>query len=92
MPLYRRLAHRGFSNYPFKEIYNIVNIELIEKHFTDGDTVDVKSLGEKGLVKGKRPVKILGKGDLSRKLTFNVDAMTVSAKEKVLKAGGTVNG
>ena len=107
MPLYRRLAHRGFSNYPFKKSFQIVNLGEIEKRFNDGDTVDENSLFDKGLIKGSKkggslkiniPVKILGNGDLTKKLTFKigadngaasaVSAVSGSAKEKIQKSGG----
>ena len=83
MPLYRRLAHRGFSNYPFKKSFQIVNLSEIDKRFNEGDTVNEISLGEKRLIKGSKksgtfkaalPVKILANGDLSKKLIFNVGA------------------
>jgi large subunit ribosomal protein L15 len=97
MPLYRRLAHRGFSNYPFKKAFQIVNLGEIDKRFTDGETVDEITLSERGLVKGRKkggafapdfPVKILGSGDLTKKLTFKIAAVSGSAKEKIQKAGG----
>jgi len=90
MPLYRRLAQRGFSNYPFKKEWQIVNLSEIEKRYADGETVDSETLRQKRLIKGKIPVKILGVGELSRNLTFNVDAVSASAKEKIEKAGGSV--
>jgi len=99
MPLYRRLAHRGFSNYPFKKSFQIVNLSEIEKRYSDGDTVDEISLHDKGLIKGtvKRgaftpdfPVKILGNGDLTRKLNFKIALVSGSAREKILKSGGTL--
>jgi len=99
MPLYRRLAHRGFSNYPFKKSCQVVNLNEIETRYSDGDTVDESSLYEKGLIKGSKkggvfsavlPVKILGNGDLTRKLVFKIDAISGSAKEKIRKAGGEV--
>jgi large subunit ribosomal protein L15 len=100
MPLYRRLARRGFSNYPFKKEYQIVNLGEIEKRYADGETVNTVTLIEKGLVKGtlkdgaiKRiaaPVKVLGDGDFTRKLTFNIGPVSNSAKEKIEKAGGTI--
>jgi large subunit ribosomal protein L15 len=80
MPLYRRLAQRGFSNYPFKKEYQVVNLSEIEKRFENGETVDVVSLYAKGLVKGPVPVKILGNGDLSKKLTVTIGAFWASAK------------
>jgi large subunit ribosomal protein L15 len=90
MPLYRRLAHRGFSNYPFKKEWQIVNLGDIEKFFEAGETVELASLHKKGLVKGAEPVKVLANGDFSKKLTFKVAAASVTAKEKIEKAGGSV--
>jgi large subunit ribosomal protein L15 len=90
MPLYRRLAHRGFSNYPFKVTYQVVNLSEIETRFEAGDTIDVPSLVAKGLVKGADPVKILGNGDLTKKVDVKIVHVSASAREKVLKAGGTV--
>ena len=89
MPLYRRLAQRGFSNYPFKKEYQVVNLSELEKRFDNGAAVDVAALYAKGLVKGPVPVKILGNGELSKKLTVKVPAISASAKEKIEKAGGT---
>ncbi|GHV85955.1 50S ribosomal protein L15 [Spirochaetia bacterium] len=102
MPLYRRIAQRGFSNYPFKKEYQVVNLGEIEKRFEDGETVDTISLVKKGLIKGslglkegtvKRlaaPVKILGNGVLSKKLHVNIGSLSASAREKIEKAGGTI--
>lgn len=90
MPLYRRLAQRGFSNYPFKKEVQAVNLEAIEKRYQDGETVDPATLIQKGLIKKSGTVKILGNGELTKKLTFEVDGVSASAKEKIEKAGGTV--
>lgn len=91
MPIYRRLASRGFSNYPFKKIYRILNVSDLEAFFNDGDKVDFLSLKEKRLVKkGDRYIKILGNGDLTKKLEIVVSTVSVSAKEKIEKAGGKV--
>ncbi|MDR2943124.1 MAG: 50S ribosomal protein L15 [Treponema sp.] len=90
MPLYRRLAHRGFSNYPFKKEWQIVNLGQIEKFFEAGDTVDLASLHKKGLAKGADPVKVLSNGDFSKKLNFKVAAASAGAKEKIEKAGGSI--
>lgn len=92
MPLYRRLAHRGFSNHPFKQEFQTVNLDEIEKRYENGETVSVETLKIKGLVKGRLPVKVLGKGELTKKLTLTVKAFSNSAKEKIEKAGGTVSG
>ena len=90
MPLYRRLARRGFSNYPFKKEWQIVNLSQIEKCYEVSQTIDIVSLIKKGLIKKKLPVKILAKGDLTKKLNFCVAAASASAKEKIEKAGGSI--
>jgi large subunit ribosomal protein L15 len=90
MPLYRRLARRGFSNYPFKKIVQIVNLGEIENRYNEGETVDAVSLILKGLIKKSEPVKILANGDFNKKLVFKVDALSASAKAKIEQAGGTV--
>ena len=91
MPLYRRLAKRGFSNYPFSKVYSIINLSTIEKKFGDGETVDHSSLHKKGLLKKVDSlVKILGNGELTKKLSFEIDAISSSAKEKIEKLGGSV--
>jgi len=90
MPLYRRLAHRGFSNQPFKKECQIVNLGEIEKRFEAGDIVNHASLHKKGLIKGNAPVKILAGGDITKKLSFKTGAISAAAKEKVEKAGGDV--
>jgi len=90
MPLYRRLARRGFSNYPFIKEWQIVNLGEIEKRFEPNENVDISSLRKKGLVKGVEPVKILAVGNLTKKLSFKVAAVSASAKEKIEKAGGNI--
>ena len=97
MPLYRRLAQRGFSNYPFKKTFQIVNLGEIDKRFNEGETVDELSLFDKGLIKGRQkngsfaadsPVKILGNGELTKKLIFKIGAVSGSARENIEKTGG----
>jgi large subunit ribosomal protein L15 len=90
MPLYRRLARRGFSNAPFKKEWQIVNLGEIEKKYEIGETVDLASLHKKKIVRGEEPVKILSMGNLSKKLSFKVAAVSAGAKEKIEKAGGDV--
>lgn len=91
MPLYRRIAHRGFSNYPFKKEYAVVNVTLLEEKYSAGETVNKESLLAKGLIsKIDVLVKILGTGDLTKKLTVEVDKVSASAKAKIEKAGGSV--
>lgn len=92
MPLYRRIARKGFSNYPFKKEYVCINVELLDAKFNDGDTVDAASLVAKGFISSKSSsaVKILGNGEITKKLTVDVDKVSASAKAKIEKAGGTV--
>lgn len=91
MPLYRRIARKGFSNYPFKTEYEIFNVSELQEKFSDGDTVNKETLIAKRLLKKKSAlVKILGDGDLTKKLTVSVDKISASAKEKIEKAGGSV--
>lgn len=91
MPLYRRVARKGFSNAMFKKDYQVLNVQTLEDRFEDGDTISEKTLREKGLVSGKLPVKILGNGDLSKKLTVDVKKLSASAVSKIKKAGGSVS-
>ena len=91
MPLYRRIAVRGFSNARFRTEYYAINLDRIEKAYNDGETVSLDTIREKGLVKGKgRNIKILGSGDLTKKLTFEIEKISASAAEKIKKAGGTI--
>ena len=88
MPLYRRIPKRGFANRNTKEIVGI-NLTALER-FADGATVTVESLLEAGIVKNPRDgVKILGNGELTKKLTVQVNAYSASAKEKIEALGGT---
>lgn len=91
MPLYRRIARRGFNNAVFAEDVASLNIRDFEKAYSDGDTVDKSTLVEKGLVsKNVSAVKVLGVGDVAKKLTVKVDRISQTAKDKIEKAGGTV--
>jgi len=90
MPLYRRIARRGFSNYPFKQEWQIINLGEIEKRYEAGETVDFSSLKKKGLIKKTHPIKILANGDISKKISFKVDAASASAISKIEKAGGNI--
>jgi large subunit ribosomal protein L15 len=88
MPLYRRIPKRGFTNRNTKEIVSI-NVSVLEA-FENGATVDVNALIEAGIIKNPRDgVKILGNGELTKKLNVKVDAYSASAKEKIEAVGGT---
>ena len=87
MPLYRRIPKRGFKCINSKEIIaiNLVHLNV----FDDGAVVDIEALKSKGLVSNPRDgVKILGNGELSKKLTVKVNFYSQSAKEKIEAAGG----
>jgi large subunit ribosomal protein L15 len=90
-PIYRRLPKLpGFKN-RFRVEYAIVNVSRLETIYADGDTVDVDSLFDKGVIPSKVvAVKVLGDGDLAKKLSVNVDKVSASAREKIEAAGGTV--
>jgi large subunit ribosomal protein L15 len=90
VPLVRRQPKLpGFKN-PNKVVFAVINVARLEDAFEAGDEVTVETLTAKGLVKKKRPVKVLGNGELTKALTVDVDAITATAREKVVAAGGTV--
>jgi len=88
MPLHRRVPKRGFHN-PFRTEYAVVNLDAIEKLFESGAEVTPELLREKGLVHGKRaPIKVLARGDVSKKLTVKAHKFSGKAAEKLAAAGG----
>lgn len=88
MPLQRRIPKRGFNNIFAKEIA-IVNVAALDQRFNDGDVVDVAALVKSGLVKNELDgVKVLGNGEITKKLTVQANAFSNSAKEKIEAAGG----
>jgi len=89
MPLVRRLAKRGFNNKFFARVVAIVNVATLDECFENGATVDPAALEAAGLVKGRYDaVKILGNGDLKKKLTVTAHEFSASATEKIRAAGG----
>lgn len=90
MPLIRRLPKRGFNNTAFRLVYAPVNVSALEV-FEAGSVVDPKAIEAKGLAKGRfDAIKILGNGELTKKLTVKAHKFSASAKEKIEKAGGVV--
>ncbi len=87
MPLIRRLPKFGFTNRNRKE-YLAINVSALEV-FDEGSDVTLDALRAAGFVKGRRLVKILGQGDLGKKLAVQAHAFSASAKEKIEAAGGT---
>jgi len=89
MPLFRRLPKRGFNNDRFRTVYAIVNVGQLERAFDDGATVDPASIREARLVNAKTgPIKILGSGDLTKKLNITADRFSGSAIKKIEAVGG----
>ena len=92
MPIHRRLPKRGFSNYGFRNIHQVVNLKRLVEVFGSGGDVTLEKLLESGLVKkASVPVKLLGDGEISVALNIHVHAASQSAIEKVKAAGGEVH-
>lgn len=88
MPLFRRLPKRGFSNYNFATRFQIVNVSQLEK-FDEGATVGVEQLSNAGLIDSlKSKVKILGNGELTKKLEVTAHRFSKSAEQKIVGCGG----
>jgi large subunit ribosomal protein L15 len=91
MPLHRRLPKKGFSNVQFRDVYEVVNVGCLNDAFEDGGVVNEASLRERNLVnRNCDAIKILGTGELTRKLTIEISNVSASAREKIEKAGGSV--
>ncbi len=91
MPAYRRLPKRGFNNDRFATQYAIVNLSVLEKFFEDGANVDLVSLVEANIIsKPLDGLKVLGNGNLTKKLTVKAHKVSDAAKAKIEAAGGTV--
>ncbi len=90
MPLIRRIPKKGFKNFN-KKIYQIVNVEDLNI-FDDGSEIEKKNLKEKGLISSlDKPVKILGNGELKKRVFIKVDGCSKKAKEIVEKSGGKID-
>ena len=88
LPLYRKLPKRGFNNFRFGKVYTIVNVENLNK-FDDGATVDAQALLDAGIVHVVNDgIKVLGEGDITKKLTVKAAVFSASAKEKIEAVGG----
>lgn len=91
MPFTRRIPKFGFRN-PFRVEYQPINVGRIEERFEAGSTVNADSLYERGLLqKLQKPVKLLGNGNLTKKIMVQVDAVSASARQKIEAAGGSVS-
>ena len=91
MPLYRRVARRGFSNYPFKVENQAVSLSTIDAVFEDGAVVSDATLREAGVIKGKETTaKILATGEITKKVTVEGLKLSKAAADKIVAAGGSV--
>ena len=90
LPLYRKLPKRGFNNARFAKVYAIVNVEALNV-FEDGAVVDLDALLAKKIVrKANDGLKVLGSGELTKKLTVKASVFSATAKEKIEAAGGKI--
>ncbi len=81
----------GFNNSNYTTVYLPVNLEFLNENFADGETVEFKTLRDKGFgIRRGDLIKILSRGDLAKKLTVKANAVSASAREKIEKAGGTI--
>jgi large subunit ribosomal protein L15 len=90
MQLFRRIPKRGFSHATWDRTFHVVNVGDLDKHFSEGDVVDMRSLKDAGLANGPADgVRILGEGELNKKLTVKANHFSKSAAEKITAKGGT---
>ena len=90
MPLFRRIPKRGFSNARFRKLFAVVNLKALESRFEDGAEINPRALADAGLIAGiRKPVKVLGEGAVTKKLTVVAAAFSKSAAEKITQAGGS---
>ena len=88
MPLHRRIPKRGFHN-PFRTDYVVVNLDVLSERFEVGTVVTPALLRERGIVRAAGPIKVLARGDMSKKLTVQAHKFSGKASEKIAAAGGT---
>ena len=92
MPLHRRLPKRGFNNFDFRDKILVTNVAGINERFDDGATVDEEALRKAGLINGPcDAIKVLGVGEVTKKLHLVVNKASATAREKIEKAGGSVS-
>jgi large subunit ribosomal protein L15 len=85
------MPKRGFTNAQFRTEYHVVNLKSLEDRFAEGDSVTAESLAKVGLIRDtKKPVKVLGEGDLTKKLDVTATKLSKSAEAKIKAAGGSV--
>lgn len=91
-PSLARLPKVGFNNARFQKRYQCINLDDLDRVFENGAAVDAVTLKEARLIDDEnRPVKILGRGELTKKLTISADRFSATARSKIADAGGTIN-
>lgn len=91
LPLQRRQPKLPGFNNPNKVTYAVINVGRLDEAFEDGDEVTTETLVSRGLVKKRRPVKVLGHGEIGKALSVQVDRVSGSARDKITAAGGSVS-
>ncbi len=92
MPLIRRLPKRGFNNDNFKPVFAVINLDTLEARFDAGAVINEDILRAIGLVHGRNDgIKLLARGEITKSFILEVDKVSVAAREKFEKAGGTLN-
>lgn len=88
VPLHKAVPTRGFSNVRFARKLDVINLDEIERMYREGETVSLETLFEKGYIKGaSHGIKVLGKGTLTKKVSFQVEALSEGAREKLKNLG-----
>ena len=91
MPLHRRLPKRGFNNFDFRDVVAAVNVGDLDGRFEAGAVINEESLRKSGLLNGRcDKIKLLGDGEVENAYTIEVDKVSASAREKIVKAGGSI--
>lgn len=90
MPLHRRLPKRGFNNI-FKKVFTLISLDQLNT-FDAGSTVDSDALVAAGILAKAGPIKILANGEITKALTIKIEKISQGAKDKILAAGGTIEG
>jgi len=87
MPRFMKIPIRGFSNFRFRTEFDVINLDQINNVYKDGDVVNSHSMIDKGLITASSPgVKLLGNGELTKKVTIELDAISETAREKLAQA------
>lgn len=90
MPLQRRLPKRGFKNYPFKVVYDVINLDRLIEAFVDKSEISLDDIYQRGLAKYGSVVKILSRGEVTVALKIEAHKFSAEAADKIKKAGGEV--